>query len=141
MRACAVFEIVLIGIFFVTISYGQEMGKYKDYKLGWRSAAAAGVAHSIAKTAEEYLKQSSTTTVYATAGENAALLIIYGIELKTEQVKLIELIAEEQKRMNWPTIYIEFRRHEIWIEKDNGVKERGAEEILATTTLPNEAQP
>ncbi len=133
---------VLIGVFSVTNFYCEDVTKSQDYKLGMKSAASADLGKQIwlfAKTECNRIEPSAV--LYFKAGDNAVLLTIYGIEAKTERTKLVEMIEAEQKRQNWRTIYIEFRKSEVWIEKDNGVKERGAEEILATTTLASEAKP
>ncbi len=133
---------VLMGVFFVAIVYGEEVTKSLDYKLGMKSATSADLRKQVwlyAKTECNRIKPSAV--LYSKAGDNAILLIIYGIEAKTERIKLVEAIQAEQKKKNWRTIYIEFRKREVWIEKNNGVKERGAEEILATTTLASKAKP
>jgi len=112
------------------------MVERSEYKLGMKSASAAEEASLIAKFTIENLKQSKQTTkVYAKAGEIAALLIIYGIQSKESQTKLAAMIRAKQKDKGWRTIHIEFRRREVWIQKSEGVGERGAEEILSKVTL------
>ena len=115
---------------------GEKMIQPPDYKLGMKSAAAAAEANSIAQCVKANVRiESRPPTAYATAGKNAALLVIYGIESKESQAKLIDVLALEQKRKGWRSIYIEFRRREVWVVKPNGVRERGDEKILAMRSL------
>ena len=102
------------------------------YTLGMETYISAEEANAIARFTKEILKKENySTSVYAKAGSNAALLTIYGVTLQATQRRLIELIESKQKIARWRPIYIEFRKSEVWIEKPNGVGDRGEEEVLA----------
>jgi hypothetical protein len=112
------------------------MNRPPEYNLGMRSAASAEAGRSVWLFAKPALSKIEPRAVlYRSAGDKAVLLTVYGVESEKAQMKLVKLIELEQERQGWRPIYIEFRRREVWVQKPNGVRERGDEEILRVRKL------
>lgn len=127
--------LVLFLVSIVFVYSGEEMIRSPEYNLGMKSADSASEANLIAKIAAKYLEKDLEAKIYAKAGENAVLLTVYGVESRVTQERLVGLIGTEQLREGWRKIYVEFREREVWIERPNGVKERGDERLLLKRTL------
>jgi hypothetical protein len=115
---------------------GDDMKQSLEYNLGMRDADAADARNEVCLFAEAPLSKIEPRGVlYGSGGRKAILLYVYGVVSEKAQTKLVELIELEQERKGWRPIHIVFKRREVWIEKPNGVRERGNEEVLAVRTL------
>lgn len=120
----------------LSVYSGEGMLSQPKFNLGWQSASSAEIGKQIwlfTKSATKKLSLSGS--IYYRAGERGVLLTVYGIESKTVQSKIVEILEVEQKKHHWRTIYIQFRKREVWIERPSGIKERGDEEIMLTRIL------
>lgn len=123
-------------ILFFCNKHADLMSATPNNKLGFESASAAEAGTYIWKSVNLILNDLKLSSIfYQQAGRKGVLLTFYGIKDSSQWNRIAAQVKKKQKLLDWPTIYLEFRKQEIWIEKPNGVRERGKEEILVTIIL------